>query len=154
MEFGRMTVIYGARNPSSILFKEEIARLQENLGTEFHLTVDQPGPDWNGRTGTLLQPLREVVTYPGKSLVVASVGPASMYRFVAVELLRKGMNERQLFFSLERRFKCGIGKCGHCQLNDYYVCVDGPVFRYSQLMGRPEAIEVWAPEKDRDRVGR
>ena len=73
-----------------------------------------------------------------------------MYRFVAMELFKTGVDAHNIFFSLERRFKCGIGKCGHCQLNDLYVCQDGPVFRYSHLLGHSEAIEVWAPERDQD----
>ncbi|MEA3401614.1 MAG: hypothetical protein U9R79_10275 [Armatimonadota bacterium] len=73
-----------------------------------------------------------------------------MYRYVAMELLEKQMREDDILFSLERRFKCGMGKCGHCQLNDLYVCQDGPVFKYTQLLGRTEAIEVWAPEDERE----
>jgi hypothetical protein len=57
----------------------------------------------------------------------------------------------QIFFSLERRFQCGVGKCGHCQLNDVYVCQDGPVFSYADLVGRIEAVEAWAPEQGQDR---
>ncbi|MFP3871120.1 MAG: hypothetical protein ACLFVT_09615, partial [Syntrophobacteria bacterium] len=78
------------------------------------------------------------------------VGPPVMYRFVAAELFKKEMSEDHIYFSLERHFKCGIRKCGHCQLNDLYVCQDGPVFRYSQLLGHTEAVEVWTPDREQD----
>jgi len=149
---GRLIIIYGARNPSSIIFRDELSQWQEAHGVELLTIVDHPDESWKGNVGTLLLPLRRMNLQPDNSLVVAAVGPPQMYRFVAAELLKKGLNERQIYYSLERRFECGIGKCGHCQLNDYYVCLDGPVFQYYQLLGRPESVEVWAPEKDRDRV--
>jgi sulfhydrogenase subunit gamma (sulfur reductase) len=153
-DFGRLILIYGAKDPASILFKDEVMGWRENRKVELYLTVDRSDATWRGRVGTLVLPLRELRLHPATSLVVASVGPPAMYRFVAVELFKKGLHDEQIFFSVERRFKCGIGKCGHCQLNDRYVCQDGPVFQYSELMGRPEAGEVWAPEKDRDKVGK
>jgi sulfite reductase subunit B len=153
-EFGRFIIIYGEKNPESILFKKDVLSWQEHPEVELFLTVDRPDRSWKGRTGTLLLSLREVRIQSRNSLVVASVGPPAMYRFVAVELFKKGIREEQIFFSLERRFKCGMGKCGHCQLNDYYVCLDGPVFNYSALRGRPEAVEVWAPEREADEVKR
>jgi NAD(P)H-flavin reductase len=63
-----------------------------------------------------------------------------MYRFVLMELLSKGMQDGRIFLSLERRMKCGVGKCGHCQINNVYVCQKGPVFSYAQLKELPEAI--------------
>jgi sulfhydrogenase subunit gamma (sulfur reductase) len=151
-DFGRLVLIYGAKDPASILFNEEIMEWQETREVELYLTVDRSDATWKGRVGTLVLPLRELRVQPDTSLVVASVGPPAMYRFVAVELFKKGLQDNQIFFSLERRFKCGIGKCGHCQLNDLYVCLDGPVFQYSEMLGRPEAVEIWAPEKDSDKV--
>lgn len=153
-DFGRLILIYGAKDPASILFKDEVMEWQEKREAELYLTVDRSDATWKGRVGTLVLPLRELQFQPDNSVVVASVGPPAMYRFVAVELLKKGLRDDEIFFSLERRFKCGIGKCGHCQLNDRYICQDGPVFQYSELTGRPEAVEVWAPEKDRDKVGK
>jgi NAD(P)H-flavin reductase len=73
------------------------------------------------------------------------VGPPVMYRFVLLELLGKGIPEKQIVFSLERRMKCGVGKCGHCQINGTYVCQEGPVFSYSRLEQLWEAVERAAP---------
>ncbi len=148
-EFGRMILVYGARKPGERLFKDDLAVWDARDDFETRYTVDEADADWTGRTGVVTIPLRdEVEIDPGRT-TAAVVGPPVMYRFVAAELLEKGMVAEDILFSLERRFKCGMGKCGHCQLNDLYVCQDGPVFRYSQLLGRSEAIEVWAPEDER-----
>ncbi|MDY0042358.1 MAG: FAD/NAD(P)-binding protein [Desulforhabdus sp.] len=149
-DFKRLIIVYGARRPSSILFQDDIHRWSNDSGAEMYLTVDQPDETWKGRTGMLTIPLREINVDSNDLPVAAVAGPPVMYRFVAMELIRKGIDEERIYFSLERRFKCGIGKCGHCQLNNLYVCQDGPVFLYSQLLGCTEAIEVWAPENRQD----
>ena len=149
-EYGRLIVVYGARDPSAILFRDDIQRRVDDPEIEMYLTVDKGDDTWKGRTGVITEPLKDLDLDPADNTIAAVVGPPVMYRFVAMELFKKGLDSRNNFFSLERRFKCGIGKCGHCQLNDLYVCQDGPVFRYSHLLGRSEAIEVWAPERDQD----
>lgn len=149
-QFGRMILVYGARAPDEQLFKDDLAVWDAREDFENLYTVDEPDEDWTGRTGVVTIPLAEEVEINPGETTAAVVGPPVMYRYVAAELLEKGMVEYDILFSLERRFKCGMGKCGHCQLNDLYVCQDGPVFRYSQLIGRSEAIEVWAPEDERE----
>ena len=71
-----------------------------------------------------------------------------MYKFVITDLLKFKLRADQIYLSLERHMKCGVGKCGHCQLNDLYVCQNGPVFCLEQLLQRTEAVEAWAPEAD------
>lgn len=146
--YGRVIVVYGAKSPEAILFTDEVARWAEDGGIETFVTVDQPDAAWQGRSGVVTTIIRELDLPSVSSLVSVVVGPPVMYRFVAMELFNKGLEADQIIFSLERRFKCGIGKCGHCQVNDLYVCQDGPVFRYSELLGRSEAIEVWAPDQN------
>ena len=148
-DYGRLTVVYGARSPAMILFERDIEVWSNDQTVELYLTVDQPDEHWRGRTGVLTGALREVEIDPQNTLA-AVVGPPVMFRFVAAELLQKGLSANSIYLSLERRFKCGIGKCGHCQLNDLYVCQDGPVFSYADLLQRTEAIEAWAPEKEQD----
>lgn len=148
-DFRRLIIIYGARNPSTILFEDEVESWLNAPGIETHLIVDQPDDAWKGRSGVVTLPLREIEFHPGSRVTACVVGPPVMYRFVAMELLLKGMSEEEIYFSLERRFKCGIGKCGHCQLNNLYVCQNGPVFCYSELLGHTEAVEVWAAQKGR-----
>jgi len=80
------------------------------------------------------------ITVNPRNTVAMTVGPPVMYRFVLMELLSKGIQDGRIFLSLERRMKCGLGKCGHCQINNVYVCQKGPVFSYAQLKELPEAI--------------
>jgi len=144
--YGRIILVYGARNPSLILFKEDVDTWCRDPSMEMYVTVDEADESWTGRTGVLTGPIKEEIEISPVQTMAAVVGPPVMYRFVAAELLAKGMSKRKIYFSLERHFKCGIGKCGHCQLNGIYVCQDGPVFRYSDLVGLSEAVEAWAPE--------
>ena len=72
--------------------------------------------------------------------VVSVCGPPIMYKFVLMSLSEYNVPDSDIYLNLERKMKCGVGKCGHCQINDVYVCVDGPVFKYSDLATLPEAI--------------
>lgn len=144
--YGRLFVVYGARDPSAILFHEDIRSWEASPDIEFFSIVDKPDETWTGRTGVVTLPLRDLEFDAGNPPLAAVVGPPVMYKFVAAELLKKGLSGDDLYFSLERRFRCGIGKCGHCQLNDLYVCVDGPVFRFTDLKTRVEAVEAAVPE--------
>ncbi len=149
-DYGRLMIVYGAKTPDLILFTDDISQWENESGADVYLTVDEPDDSWKGRTGVVTTPIRKIEIDPNRTVAMV-VGPPVMYRFVAMELLKKKMATDNIFFSLERHFKCGMGKCGHCQLNDLYVCQDGPTFRYSDLLGKTEAIEAWAPEKDQDR---
>jgi sulfite reductase subunit B len=146
--YGRVIVVYGAKNPAVILFKDDLKLWSEDESIDLYVTVDSPDDTWTGRSGVVTSIIRDLDISSSSSLNAVVVGPPVMYRFVAMELFHHGLDEDHIIFSLERRFKCGIGKCGHCQVNDLYVCRDGPVFRYSELLGRSEAIEVWAPEEN------
>jgi sulfhydrogenase subunit gamma (sulfur reductase) len=148
--YRRLIVIYGVRNPGAILFRDDVASWESDPRIEFFTIVDQPDQNWKGRTGVVTLPIRDLEFESDGRQVAAVVGPPVMYRFVAMELFKKGFEPERVYFSLERRFRCGIGKCGHCQVNDVYVCQDGPVFRYSDLVGRVEAIEAWAPDKKQE----
>ncbi len=149
-DFGRLIVIYGAKAPSVLLFREDLVQWESDSRIELYQIVDQPDETWQGPTGVVTDCLKELRINP-KRTVATVVGPPVIFRFVAMELLGKGVSGDQIYFSLERRFQCGVGKCGHCQLNDLYVCQDGPVLTYSTLVGRTEAVEAWAPEEEQDR---
>lgn len=143
------TLVYGAKTPEDILFRAEVAEWRDDPTMDVHLTVDEADEAWEGRTGVVTDPLKEIEV-DSENTLAAACGPPVMFRFIAMELLKKSLPEDRIYFSLERRFKCGIGKCGHCQLNDLYVCQNGPVFRYGDLTKRTEATEIWAPEPDDD----
>lgn len=137
--FGRVIILYGARNPSELLFKEELARWEARDDVEFHVTVDRPDGNWTGNVGVITTLFPKITVNP-RNTVAVTVGPPIMYRFVIMELLSKGIQDGRIFLSLERRMKCGVGKCGHCQINNVYVCQKGPIFSYAQLKELPEAI--------------
>jgi sulfhydrogenase subunit gamma (sulfur reductase) len=137
--FGRVIILYGTKHPSEILFKDELAEWAEREDVEFHMTVDRGDKSWQGHVGVITTLFPRVTINP-RDTVAATCGPPIMYRFVLMELLGKGIPETQIYLSLERRMKCGVGKCGHCQINELYCCQDGPVFRYADIKGLEEAL--------------
>lgn len=137
--FGRVIILYGTKRPEEILFKDELLEWAERKDVEFRMTVDRADSNWRGHVGVITTLFPEVTINP-RNTVAATCGPPIMYRFVLMELLGKGIPDSQIYLSLERRMKCGVGKCGHCQINHLYCCQDGPVFRYAQIKGLEEAL--------------
>lgn len=137
--FERVIILYGARNPSELLFKDELREWGERDDVELHLTVDRGDETWTGNTGVITTLFRHISVYP-RNTVAVTVGPPVMYRFVLMELLGKGISEGNIYLSLERHMKCGVGKCGHCQINHIYTCQSGPVFTYAEIKGLEEAL--------------
>lgn len=137
--FGRVIILYGTKHPSEILFGEELEAWAQREDVEFHMTVDRGDEDWQGHVGVITTLFPRFTINP-RNTIAATCGPPIMYRFVLMELLGKGIPEAQIYLSLERRMKCGVGKCGHCQINDLYCCQDGPVFRYADIKGLEEAL--------------
>jgi len=105
----------------------------------FAETVDRGDNDWTGNVGVITTLIPDVEIDPGKTGVIIC-GPPIMYKFVIMELMTKNLSAETLYVSLERRMKCGVGKCGHCQINGLYACQDGPVFKYSDVADIAEAI--------------
>ncbi len=137
--FGRVMILYGARNPSELLFKDELETWGERADVELHLSVDRPDENWKGNVGviTTLFPKIQINTV---NTVAVTVGPPAMYRFVLIELLGLGIREGNIWLSLERRMRCGVGKCGHCQMQHIYTCQDGPCFSYAEIKHLEEAL--------------
>ena len=137
--FGRLIICYGSRSDGELLFKDELQMWDEEPGVDFRVTVDRGSADWQGRTGVI------TTLIPGLDLdlentVCCICGPPVMYRFVLLALKSRGLAERNIYMSLERRMKCGVGKCGHCQINGSYVCQDGPVYHYPDIKNLREAL--------------
>jgi NAD(P)H-flavin reductase len=103
------------------------------------LVDSQNNLPWDGEVGLVTGPISRMDIDPGKSVAVLC-GPPIMYKFVLVEILKKEIPENHIYVSLERHMKCGIGKCGHCQIAQYYCCKDGPVFSHDQIKVNPEAL--------------
>jgi sulfhydrogenase subunit gamma (sulfur reductase) len=131
-DYDRITVIYGARRPGLLLYREEISQWQERDDIELHLTIDTPVPGWKGKVGFVPAVLQEVAPDPRDSWAVVC-GPPIMLEYTLPVLADLGFPDERIYTSLERRMKCGVGKCGRCNIGPKYVCVDGPVFSYAEL---------------------
>ena len=121
------------------MFTEELAEWEAQSDVTFHETVDVGDDGWKGNVGVITTLFPKIKVDPAKTFAVI-VGPPIMYKFVVMETEKIGIPHDQVLLSLERRMKCGVGKCGHCQINNIYVCQDGPVFRLSQVFELREAI--------------
>lgn len=137
--YGRVIILYGTRSPQDILFADEIKEWSERDDIEFHMTVDNPSEGWEGNVGVITTLFPKVQIHP-RNMVAVVVGPPVMYRFVLMELLGKGIAEGNIWFSFERHMKCGVGKCGHCQMHHIYTCQEGPSFSYAEIKHLEEAL--------------
>jgi len=138
-DYNKVMILYGAKTPKELLFVEETQQWSERDDIEYYVTVDRGDESWKGHTGvitTLIPPLDINV----KNTYAVVVGPPIMYKFVILALKAKNIPDKQIIMSLERRMKCGVGKCGHCQMDHIYVCQDGPVFNYAQIKDFREAL--------------
>jgi len=131
-DFGDVQILLGCKTPKDMLYGDEVAAWQKRADLKFNCTVDKADPEWKGNIGLITSLIPGVSLNPKQTMAVA-VGPPIMYKFVIVELLKKNIPDHQIVVSLERKMKCGLGKCGHCQIRNVYVCQCGPVFTYAQL---------------------
>ncbi len=138
-DFGRIIILHGAKNPGEILFTDELETWKKRKDLETSITVDRPDEKWTGKSGVITRLIPSLKLEPLNTYALV-VGPSVMYKYVILELKIKQIPERHIIMSLERRMKCGIGKCGHCQVNGVYVCIDGPEFNYHTLKFLSEAI--------------
>ncbi len=137
-EFKRFILFYGARDPQQQLFTSDLADWRKSKDVDYHETVDKSDPTWKGNVGVITTLFSKTKIDPGTRVVIC--GPPIMFKFVIRELDKLGVPHENVFVDLERRMKCGVGKCGHCQMNDKYVCTDGPVFAFSEIERLEEAI--------------
>ncbi|PKN50871.1 MAG: heterodisulfide reductase subunit F [Deltaproteobacteria bacterium HGW-Deltaproteobacteria-13] len=130
--FGSITIIYGARNPGLLLYKDELIEWGKRTDLNLNVTVDKADAAWKGREGFVPAVCKEVA--PGKENAVAVIcGPPVMIRFTLPVFFDLGFSKANIITSLEMRMKCGIGKCGRCNVGSKYVCTDGPVFSLAEL---------------------
>ncbi|MEF8788375.1 MAG: oxidoreductase, partial [Planctomycetota bacterium] len=138
-DYGEITILYGTTEPAMRLFTDELTEWRDRDDIEFHETVDEADEDWDGNEGVITT-LMPDIDVDKEETVTAVCGPPVMYKFVMLELIEMDMPHENIYLSLERNMKCGVGKCGHCQINGVYVCQDGPVFCYEEVEGLEEAI--------------
>ncbi|MBW2147702.1 MAG: FAD/NAD(P)-binding protein [Deltaproteobacteria bacterium] len=132
-DFADITVIYGARTPGLLLYKDELKTWMDREDIRTHVTVDPPGAEgWEGHVGFVPTIVEQVAPGAGESVAVVC-GPPIMIRFTLPVLLKLGFAREDIVTSLEMRMKCGIGKCGRCNVGEKYVCLHGPVFTLAEL---------------------
>jgi NAD(P)H-flavin reductase len=131
-EYGRVSVLVGARTPEDLPFRSELERWQKDSRLQVLVTVDKASPGWREHVGVVPALLRDVEVDPART-VALMCGPEVMMRFTVRELERLGVPHSRIHLSLERNMKCAVAFCGHCQLVPYFVCKDGPVFPYERL---------------------
>jgi NAD(P)H-flavin reductase len=129
--FGSVTILYGARTPTDLVYKQELQEWAERPDVEFYVTVDVAQPGWTGEVGVVPSLFKRVALHPESTLAYVC-GPPIMIRIAVQDLLELGFKEEAVISTLERMMQCGIGKCNHCAIGHRYVCRDGPVFNYAQ----------------------
>jgi NAD(P)H-flavin reductase len=135
-DYGRITIIYGARAPGELLYKDELKQWQGRKDLATYITVDKAVPGWSGREGFVPTVLGEVAP-SSENAVLLVCGPPIMIKFTLPVIQKLGFAPEDTVLSLEMRMKCGIGKCGRCNIGHRYVCKDGPVFTLAELSALP-----------------
>jgi anaerobic sulfite reductase subunit B len=123
-------LIAGFKSPNDILFKDDVKIWENNIN--LILTVDNAEETYGGNVGMVTKYIPELPIEDVKNAVVIVVGPPIMMKFTVAEFLKLGIEENNIWISQERKMCCGIGKCGHCKIDDTYICLEGPVFNYSK----------------------
>ncbi len=136
-DYGKLDIVYGARSKGDLVdYREILDEWAKEPGTAVHLTIDQAQPDWDGHVGFVPNYVKELGFTTDKTVVMC--GPPVMIKFTLAGLLELGFKKEQVYTTLEMKMKCGLGKCGRCNIGSKYVCKDGPVFRLDQLDALPD----------------
>ncbi len=138
-DYGKITVLYGARTVNDLLYKNVFDDWKKYKNTEVVITVDPGGetPDWTGKVG-FVPTILEQLPLKGENSIAVVCGPPIMIKFALKSLEEKmGFDKENIITTLENRMKCGLGKCGRCNVGSVYVCKDGPVFTARELESLP-----------------
>jgi sulfite reductase subunit B len=140
-DYGQVSLLYGCKEPRELLFADDLIEIAKRDDVDFKPTVNwcPENEIWTANIGVITTLIPQINIDPEKTFAIVC-GPPIMYKFVIADLKARGVPDDHIILSLERRMKCGVGKCGHCQINQIYVCKDGPVFNYSKIKGIPEAL--------------
>ena len=127
--YGRVSILFGTRNPQDILYRHELEHWRQRLDVELEVTVDHADADWHGNVGVVPTLISRAAFDPHETVAMVC-GPEVMMRFTAAALREAGLPSDRIYLSLERNMKCAIGLCGHCQFGPAFICKDGPVMRH------------------------
>jgi NAD(P)H-flavin reductase len=131
-DYGNIELIYGARTPEDMLYRRELERWRGRFDLRVHATVDTAGAAWRGGVGVVTTVIPRA-RFDAAHTTALVCGPGVMMRYTVMELQSRGLKPEQIFVSMERHMKCGLGLCGHCQWGPFFVCQDGPVFRFDKV---------------------
>jgi sulfhydrogenase subunit gamma (sulfur reductase) len=131
-QYGEITVVYGARSPGLLLYREELADLGSRRDIRFITTVDKADEDWQGQVGVVPKVVEELAP-DARGAYAIICGPPMMIKYTLPVVERLGFGPEQVILSLERKMKCGVGMCGRCNIGSKYVCKDGPIFTLREL---------------------
>lgn len=139
-KYDKISILFGCKQPSERLYVNELEELA-NMGgnVEFLETVDRAETGWSGNVGVITTLIPKVDCDPQNTVAII-VGPPIMYKFVLINLFDLRIPKENIYMSLERRMKCGVGKCGHCKMEGIYVCQEGPVFNYAAIQNNQEVL--------------
>ncbi|MCX6330561.1 MAG: FAD/NAD(P)-binding protein [Bacteroidia bacterium] len=133
----KVILCYGSKTPSDCIYKPLFARLNQIEKFEAYRTVDKADEEWDGSVGvatTLLNTIKVDI----KNSVAVVCGPPIMMKFGTIRIIEMGYTDDQIYLSMEKNMSCGLGKCGHCMMGEFFVCKDGPVFTYKELKNTPD----------------
>ena len=139
-DYGSLELIYGARTPEDLLYRNELELWRGRFDFRVHVTVDAARSDWRANVGVVTNLIARARFDPVHTLALVC-GPGVMMRFTVQELLNHGLKMENIYVSMERNMKCGLGLCGHCQWGPFFVCKDGPVFRF-------DAVKDWFDRRE------
>ena len=135
--YGKIDIVYGARSKEDLVdYNEIIDEWMKDEGVQVHLTIDREQPNWDGHVGFVPNFVKELGFTTDKTVILC--GPPIMIKFTLAGLMEMGFSKEQIYTTLEMRMKCGVGKCGRCNVGSKFICKDGPVFRFDELDALPD----------------
>ena len=135
--YGKIDIVYGARSKEDLVdYNEIIEEWMKDEGVDVHLTIDREQEGWDGHVGFVPNFVKEIAFSTDKTVILC--GPPIMIKFTLAGLMEMGFSRDQIYTTLEMRMKCGIGKCGRCNVGSKFICKDGPVFRFDELDELPD----------------
>ncbi|MFC1645877.1 FAD/NAD(P)-binding protein [Candidatus Omnitrophota bacterium] len=136
-DYKKIVFRYGARTPNDIIYKDLVKDWQKGSDIDVRLTVDKADKAWKGNEGVVTTILNKKDINIGNAVGIVC-GPPIMMKFATFKLIEMGFKDSQVYLSMEKNMSCGIGKCGHCRVGNFYCCKDGPVFTYDKIKNFPE----------------
>ncbi len=133
----KVTLCYGSKTPEDCIYKPYISELRNTPKFEVLRSVDKADSNWTERVGVVTLLLDDVKVDIRNSVAVVC-GPPVMMKYGTMKLLEMGYPEHDIYLSMEKNMSCGLGKCGHCMMGEYFVCKDGPVFTYDEIKNQPD----------------